>query len=97
MSSSQSVLHLYQFLTCLHPPLYIAGITLGFHVDGPLGRGSGGRSGPQWDQGAMLPVLRENTESPPSENGFNRIETPSDAYPETYFADSSLGLDPYFN
>jgi len=33
----------------------------------------------------------------PAENGFNRIETPSEAYPETYFADSSLGLDLYFN
>ena len=30
-------------------------------------------------------------------NGFNRIETPSEAYPETHFADSSLGLDLYFN
>ena len=32
-----------------------------------------------------------------AENGFNRIETPSEAYHETYFADSSLGLDSYFN
>jgi hypothetical protein len=32
-----------------------------------------------------------------AENGFNRIETPSEAYPETYFADSPLGLDLYFN
>jgi len=30
-------------------------------------------------------------------NGFNRIETPLEAYSETYFADSSLGLDLYFN
>ena len=34
---------------------------------------------------------------PQAENGFNRIETPSEAYPENYFADSSLGLDLYFN
>ena len=32
-----------------------------------------------------------------SENGFSKIETPSEAYPEAYFADSSLGLDLYFN
>jgi hypothetical protein len=30
-----------------------------------------GPGGPQWSRG----------------NGFNRIETPSEAYPETYFAD----------
>jgi hypothetical protein len=29
----------------------------------------------------------------PEEIGFNRIETPSEAYPESYFADSSLGLN----
>ena len=39
----------------------IAGITLGFYVDGPKAE--------------------------------HRIETLSEAYPETYFADSSLGLD----
>jgi hypothetical protein len=32
-----------------------------------------------------------------SENGFNRIEAPSKAYSETYFADISSGLDLYFN
>ena len=33
----------------------------------------------------------------PAKNEFIRIETPAEAYPETYFADSSLGLDLYFN
>ena len=32
-----------------------------------------------------------------AENGFNKIETPSEDYLETYFADSSLSLDLYFN
>jgi hypothetical protein len=34
---------------------------------------------------------------PGGQNGFNKIETSSEAYPETFFADSTLDLDLYFN
>jgi hypothetical protein len=43
------------------------------------------------------PVGGPEWQSPLAKNGFNRIETPSEACPKTYFADSSLGLDLYFN
>ena len=72
----------------------LTGITLEFYVDGPKVLRPGATC-VGWRGNA--PVGGTGGLCPPAENGFNRIETPSEAYPETYFADSSLGLDLYFN
>jgi hypothetical protein len=71
---------------------------MGFKIQGALRPGVWGPPRPPLESRGNVLVGGPGWKSPPpAENGFNRIETPSEAYPETHVADSSLGLDLYFN